>query len=55
MYIKSLSELIEYLEDIKEKHGDIEVNKIFREDIEDFSDIINVDNSDEGDVYIEIG
>ena len=55
MYIKSLSELIEYLEDIKEKHGDIEVYKIFREDIEDFSDIINVDNSDEGDVYIEIG
>ena len=44
-----------YLEDIKEKHGDIEVYKIFREDIEDFSDIINVDNSDEGDVYIEIG
>lgn len=55
MYIKSLSELIEYLEDIKEKHGDIEVYKIFREDIEDFSDIINVDNSDEDDVYVEIG
>ena len=30
MYIKSLSELIEYLEDIKEKHGDIEVYKFFR-------------------------
>lgn len=55
MYIKSLSELIEYLENIKEEYGDVEVYKIFREDIEDFSDIINVDNSDEDNVYIEIG
>lgn len=55
MYTKSLSELIEYLENIKEEHGDIEVYRIFRENIEDFSDIINVDNSDEDDVYIEIG
>lgn len=55
MYIKSLSELIEYLENIKEEHGDVEVYKIFREDIEDFSDIITVDNSDEDDVYVEIG
>ena len=53
MYIKSLSELIEYLENIKEEHGDVEVYKIFREDIEDFSDIITVDNSDEDDVYVE--
>ena len=51
MYIKSLSELIEYLENIKEEHGDVEVYKIFREDIEDFSDIITVNNSDEDDVY----
>ena len=29
--------------------------KIFREDIEDFSDIITVNNSDEDDVYVEIG
>ena len=55
MYIKSLSELIEYLENIKEEHGDVEVYKIFREDIEDFSEIITVDNSDEDDVYVEIG
>ena len=55
MYIKSLSELIEYLENIKEEHGDVEVYKIFRENIEDFSDIITVDNSDEDDVYVEIG
>ena len=59
MYIKSLSELIEYLENIKEEHGDVEVykvsSKIFRENIEDFSDIITVDDSDEDDVYIEIG
>ena len=55
MYIKSLNELIEYLEDIKEEHGDVAVYKIFRENIEDFSDIITVDNSDEDDVYIEIG
>lgn len=54
MYIKSLSELIEYLENIKEEHGDVEVYKIFRENIEDFSDIITV-NSDEDDVYVEIG
>ena len=44
MYIKSLSELIEYLENIKEEHGDVAVYKIFREDIEDFSDIITVNN-----------
>ena len=55
MYIKSLSELIEYLENIKEEHGDVAVYKIFREDIEDFSDIITVNNSDEDDVYVEIG
>ena len=56
MYIKSLSELIEYLESIKEEHGDIEVYKIFRESIEDFSEIIMiVDDSDEDDVYVEIG
>ena len=55
MYIKSLSELIEYLENIKEEHGDVAVYKIFRENIEDFSDIITVDNSDEDDVYVEIG
>lgn len=55
MYIKSLSELIEYLENIKEEHGDVAVYKIFREDIEDFSDIITVDNSDESDIYVEIG
>ena len=55
MYIKSLSELIEYIENIKEEHGDAEVYKIFREDIEDFSDIITVNNSDEDDVYVEIG
>lgn len=54
-YIKSLSELIEYLENIKEEHGDVAVYKIFRENIEDFSDIITVDNSDEDDVYVEIG
>ena len=54
MYIKSLSELIEYLENIKEEHGDIAVYKIFRENIEDFSDIITVDNSDENDVHVEI-
>ena len=42
MYIKSLSELIEYLENIKEEHGDIEVYKIFRERIEDFSEIISM-------------
>ena len=35
MYIKSLSELIEYLENIKEEHGDVAVYKIFRENIED--------------------
>ena len=29
MYIKSLSELIEYLENIKEEHGDVAVYKIF--------------------------
>ena len=55
MYIKSLSELIEYLENIKEEHGDVAVNKIFREDVEDFSDIITVNNNDEDDVYVEIG
>lgn len=59
MHIKKISELIEYLENIKEDHGDVEVykvsSKIFRENIEDFSDIITVDNSDEDDVYIEIG
>ena len=55
MYIKSLSELIEYLENIKEEHGDVAVYKIFRENIEDFSYIITVDNSDEDDVYVEIG
>ena len=55
MYIKSLSELIEYLENIKEDHGDVAVYKIFREDIEDFSDIITIDNSDKDDVYVEIG
>ena len=55
MYIKSLSELIEYLENIKEEYGDVAVYKIFREDIEDFSDIITVDNSDEYDVHVEIG
>lgn len=54
MYIKSLSELIEYLENIEEEHGDVAVYKIFRENIEDFSDIITVDNSDEDDVYVEI-
>ena len=55
MYIISLSELIEYLENIKGDHGDVEVYKIFREDIEDFSDIITINNSDEDDVYVEIG
>ena len=55
MHIKSLSELIEYLENIKEEYGDVEVYKIFREYIEDFSDIITVDDGDEDDVYIEIG
>ena len=55
MYIKSLSELIEYLENIKKEHGDVAVYKIFREDIEDFSDIITVNNNDENDVYVEIG
>lgn len=55
MYIKSLSELIEYLENIKGDHGDIEVYKIFRENIEDFSDIITINNSDEDDFYVEIG
>ena len=59
MYIKKISELIEYLENIKEEHGDVEVykvsSKIFRENIEDFSDIITVDDGDENDVYIEIG
>ena len=55
IYIKSLSELIEYLENIKEVHGDVAVYKIFRENIEDFSDIITVDNGDEDDVYVEIG
>lgn len=59
MHIKKISELIEYLENIKEDHGDVEVykvsSKIFRENIEDFSDIITVDDSDEDDVYIEIG
>lgn len=44
MHIKFLSELIEYLENIKEEHGDVEVYKIF-----------SSDNSDEDDVYIEIG
>ena len=43
MYIKSLSELIEYLENIKEEHGDVAVYKIFREDIEDFSDIFSLE------------
>ena len=42
-------------ENIKEEHGDVAVYKIFREDIEDFSDIITVDNSDEYDVHVEIG
>ena len=55
MYIKMLSELSEDLENIKEEQGDVAVYKIFREDIEDFSDIITVDNSDEEDVYVEIG
>ena len=55
MYIKSLSELIEYLENIKEEHGDVAVYKIFSDDIEDFSDIITVYTSDEDDVYVEIG
>ena len=55
MYIKSLSELIEYLENIKEEHGDVAVYKIFRENIEDFSDIITVDDNGEDDVYVEIG
>lgn len=40
MYIKSLSELIEYLENIKEEHGDVEVYKIFRENIEDFQTLL---------------
>lgn len=55
MYIKSLSEIIEHLENIKEEYGDVAVYKIFRENIEDFSDIITVNNADEDDVYIEIG
>ena len=55
MYIKSLSELIEYLENIKEEHGDVAVYKIFGENIEDFSDTITINNSDEDDVYVEIG
>ena len=55
MYVKSLNDLIEHLENIKEEHGDVAVYKIFREDIEDFSDIITVNNSDEDDVYVEIG
>ena len=59
MYIKSLSELIEYLENIleniKEEYGDVAVYKIFGENIEDFSDAITVNNSDEDNVYVEIG
>ena len=55
MYIKSLSELIEYLEKIKEEYGDVAVYKIFGENIEDFSDAITVNNSDEDNVYVEIG
>ena len=59
MYIKSLSELIEYLENIleniKEEYGDVAVYKIFGENIEDFSDTITVNNSDEDNVYVEIG
>ena len=55
MYIKSLSELIEYLENIKEENGEVAVYKIFGENIEDFSDAITVNNSDEDNVYVEIG
>ena len=49
-----ISDLIKALEEIKEKHGDIEVFRSFREPIDDLADVLSVETLDEDDEYLEI-
>nr|WP_308545828.1 hypothetical protein [uncultured Lachnoclostridium sp.]DAF89848.1 MAG TPA: hypothetical protein [Siphoviridae sp. cteLh2] len=50
-----LSDLIKYLSCLKDCNGDIPVYGSFREPLERFSDVINIDTNDEDDIFIEIG
>ena len=49
-----ISDLIKALEEIKEKHGDIEVYEFFREPINDLANVFSVE-VDGDDEYLEIG
>ena len=49
-----ISDLIKALEEIKEKHADIEVFRSFREPIDDLADVLSVETLDEDDEYLEI-
>ena len=49
-----ISDLIKALEEKKEKHGDIEVFRSFREPIDDLADVLSVETLDEDDEYLEI-
>ena len=49
-----ISDLIKALEEIKEKHGDIEVYESLREPIKDLANVLSVE-ADGDDEYLEIG